>query len=100
MSSGVQRSINGAVNGANAADVDVTTVGFRPRRVTLMNETGLATAEWTDSMADGEMLKRVTSGTQTKVTATGITPLANGFRIGQDADINVVDELIHFVAHE
>lgn len=100
MSSGVQLSVNGAVNGKTTTDVDVTTIGFRPRRVTLMNEDGLASAEWNDTMADGEMLKRVTSGTLTKVTTTGITPLANGFRIGQDADINVVDELIHFVAHE
>ena len=100
MSSGVQVSINGAVNGLAATDLDVTTIGFRPRRVTLMNEGGLATAEWTDSMKDGEMLKRVTSGTLTKVTTTGITPLANGFRLGQDADMNVDGELIHFVAHQ
>ncbi len=100
MSSGVQLQVNGAVFGATAANVDVTTVGFRPRRVELFNETGLAIATWLDTMADGEMLKTVTAGTISKVTTTGITPLANGFRIGQDADINVIAEKIHWVAHE
>ncbi len=100
MSSGVQVAINGAVIGVTAADVDVTTIGFRPRRVELLNETGLATAVWLDTMADGEMLKTITAGTLSLVTSTGITPLGNGFRIGQDADINVIAETIHFVAYE
>jgi len=99
MSSGVQLSVNGAVLGTGA-NLDVLTVGFRPRRVTLFNEDGLATAEWTDSMADGEMLKAITAGTISMVTTTGITPLANGFRIGADTDINVAAEKVHWVAHE
>ncbi len=100
MGSGVQVIKNGAVDGATATDVDVTTIGFRPRMVELFNETGLATAVWLDSMKDGEMLKTITAGTLSKVTSTGITPLANGFRIGQDADINVIAEKIHWRAHE
>lgn len=99
MSSGVSRTMSGSVLGTGA-DLDVKTVGFRPRKVELMNETGLALATWTSSMKDGEMLKRVTAGTMSKVTTTGITPLAAGFRIGADADMNVADELVHWVCHE
>ena len=100
MGSGVSRVQTGSVLGATAADVDVRTVTFRPSRVELYNETGLARAVWQDSMADGEMMKQVTAGTISQVTATGITPLSDGFRIGQDADLNVVAELIHWVAFE
>ena len=99
MGSGVQRIITGAVVGTGAA-LDVKTVGFRPRKVTLLNETGLAKGEWTNSMADGEMLKTITAGTMSKVTTNGVTPLSNGFTIGADADVNAADELIHYVAEE
>lgn len=100
MGSGVSKVRTGAVYGATAADVDVHTVGYRPSRVELFNETGLVLAMWQDSMADGEMMKTITAGTVSKVTSTGITPLSDGFRIGQDADLNVADELVHWVAHE
>ena len=99
MSSGVQLSKNGAVTGTGAS-LNVTSVGFRPRRVTLFNSGGLATSEWTDSMADASALKRVTAGTLTFPLTLGITPLANGFTIGADTDINVSGELIHWVAFE
>ena len=100
MSSGVNRVLTGAVEGVAAADLDVRTVGFRPKKVELLNEGGLASAVWTSSMKDGEMLKQVTAGTMTKVTATGVTPLSDGFRLGQDADMNVAGELVHWVASE
>ena len=100
MSSGVQLSKNGAVTGT-AADLDVTTVGYRPRRVQLINEGGLVTAEWTDDMTEGRGFKRITSGTMSQMAAgEGITPLANGFRIGVDSDVNVDGEKISWVAHE
>lgn len=100
MSSGVQLSKNGAVVGTGA-DLDVTTVGYRPRRVELVNEGGLVTAVWTDSMTEGRGFKRVTAGDMTQMAAgEGITPLANGFRIGVDADVNAAGEKVHWVAHE
>lgn len=98
MSSGVQLSKNGAVLGTGA-NLDVRTVGFRPRRVELFNEGGLVTAIWTDSMADAAGIKRVTAGDATVMSA-GVTPLSDGFRIGTDADVNAAGELIHWVAHE
>jgi hypothetical protein len=98
MSSGTQITKNGAVTGTGT-NLDVTVVGFRPRRVELHNSTGLVSAVWTDSMADGKGLKRVTAGDMTEMSA-GITPLANGFRIGTDTDVNVAGELVHWVAFE
>lgn len=100
MGSGVNRSRSGSFNGDSSADVDVRTVGFRPSQVELWNETGLVSAMWLDTMKDGEMLKRVTAGTMTKVTTTGITPLSDGFRVGQDSDLSQDAELVHWVARE
>lgn len=100
MSSGVQLSKNGAVTGTGA-NLDVRTIGFRPRRVELINLSGLVTAEWTDTMTEGRGIKRVTAGDMTQIAAlAGITPLSDGFRIGADADVNVSGEVIHWVAHE
>lgn len=101
MGSGVSRTVTGAITGATAADVDVRTVGFRPSRVELYNETGNVKAVWQDSMPDGDMQKVIgSSGVVSQVTTTGITPLADGFRIGQDADLNVIAEKVHYVCYE
>jgi hypothetical protein len=100
MSSGVQLSKSGAVKGTGA-NLDVTSVGFRPRRVELFNNDGLVTAVWTDSMAEGRGHKRITAGTMSVIgVGLGVTPLANGFRIGADTDVNVSGEVIHWAAHE
>ncbi len=101
MGSGVSRSQIGSVFGATTTDVDVRTVTFRPSRVELYNETGNVLGMWQDTMPDGDMAKTIGStGVVSQVTTTGITPLSDGFRIGQDADLNVVDELVHWVAWE
>lgn len=99
MSSGVQLSKNGGVVGTGA-DIDVTVVGFRPRRVDLTNTGGLATSYWLDSLPDASAVKRVTDGTMTFPLTLGITPLSNGFRIGADTDMNVAGEQIFYTAHE
>lgn len=99
MSSGVQRTVRGSFTGTGA-DLDVTTVGFRPRAVKLTNVTGLVTAEWQDGMADDSMVKRVTAGDMTNPTSNGITPLATGFTVGADTDVNVSGEIVFFEATE
>lgn len=104
MSSGVRKALSGAFNGTGA-QIDITTVGFRPRTVELFNVSGLCTARWQDSMADGSMLKNCDTGSGTEdmtfVTGgAGITPLANGFRLGADADLNVAAEVVHWEASE
>lgn len=98
MSSGADRTYYGSVAGTGA-DLDVTVVGFKPKSVTLLNIDGLAKAEWHETMPDGSMAKTVTAGTLSSVTGgNGVTPLAGGFRLGADADMNVADEVLHFQA--
>lgn len=101
MGSGVARKATGRIGGATSADVDVRTVTFRPSRVELYNQDGNVLGMWQDTMPDGDMMKTIgSSGVVSQVTSTGITPLSDGFRIGQDADLNVVDEFIHWTAWE
>lgn len=89
----------GRVVGTGAV-LNVTKLGFKPRVVKLKNVDGLVTAYWNQAMKDGEAVKEVTAGTKSLVTANGITPLANGFRIGTDGDINVDGESIVIEAHD
>lgn len=98
MASGANRSVFGSFVGTGA-QLDIRTVGFRPSKVSLYNETGLVSAEWTNTMADAAGLKRVTAGDMTKMSA-GITPLADGFRVGTDADLNVVGEKVHYMVED
>ena len=99
MSSGVQRTVRGAFTGTGA-QLDVRTVGLRPRAVKLVNQTGLVTAEWQETMPDASMAKRVTAGDMTFPTVGGITALSDGFRVGTDTDVNVAGEIVHYEATE
>lgn len=103
MASGGTRIFNGSFSGTGA-QLDITTPGFKPRRVDLLNVGGNCQAVWTESMADASMQKIVDSGGGTTditfVTTNGVTPLVDGFRLGADADINVSAEKVHFTAHE
>jgi len=103
MSSGVSRRKTGAVTGTGSA-INVRTVGFRPRRVELLNVGGNAIGRWQDTMADASMQKVVDSGAGATdislVTSGGITPLSDGFTIGADTDINASGELVHWLAEE
>ena len=81
------------------ADLNVDKVGFRPRYVKVINETGLAVFEWFDSMLDDAAVKTVTAGTISKVTSNGITPRPKGFAVGADTDVNVAAEICHFVCY-
>lgn len=103
MASGGGRIVCGSVLGTGA-DLSVTKVGFRPKKVELFNVTGNCQAVWTESMADDSMQKTVDSGSGTTdmsfVASNGVTPLANGFAMGADGDLNVSAEIVHFVAHE
>ncbi|KKN42114.1 hypothetical protein LCGC14_0716460 [marine sediment metagenome] len=100
MASGISALRYGAVIGTGA-DIDVRgEVGFRPRWVRILNIAGLAIGEWVDGMADAEVLKTITAGTISNPTTLGITPLADGFRIGADTDLNVDGELIRWIVGE
>lgn len=98
MSSSNSRSYRDSVTGTGAA-LNVTKVGFRPKRVRLFNVgAGLCEGYWQDTMPDASMVKRVTAGTMSFPLTNGITPLANGFTIGADANLNVAGQVIHFEA--
>lgn len=99
MASGAIKKISGSFVGSGSAQ-DVHVVGFRPKHVKLVNVDGLATLEWFDTMPDDAGLKAVTAGTLSYLTSNGITPLADGFTLGADADMNVSGEVVHFVATE
>lgn len=100
MSAG-NRAYRGSVLGTGSA-LNVTVVGFRARKVKIMNVAsgGLCTLEWQESMADASGFKELNHDTAQRsfITSNGITPLANGFTIGADTDLNVSGELIHFEA--
>lgn len=84
---------------------------FAPRRVELLNRSGLATAIWTETMPPGSAVKRITAGTMTYIVTGGVTQVeqqelddgqdpGRGFTIGTDADLNVSGEVVHWTAFE
>ena len=78
------------------------TLGFKPRWVRILNNSGLCTEEWIEGMADASGLKVVDSGSGTSdviaITSNGITPLDYGFTLGLDTDILVSSEQLTWVA--
>lgn len=99
MGSGAQRSVRGSVFGTGA-DLEVHTVGFRPGhvRVWQIENSAKAQGEWVEGMADDSMAKVVAAADF--VTTNGITPLADGFALGADTDINVSGKKIVWEASE
>jgi hypothetical protein len=99
MGSGNSRVMTGALVGTGSA-IDVTTVGFRPKAVTLFNVDSDDSLRWTDTMADATGYKSVKAGANAVISSGGITPLADGFTFGADTDMNVATQVVHFVAYE
>jgi hypothetical protein len=96
MASGNQQSYGAAVG--TGANLDVRSVGFRPREVKIVNADSDDELYWTDTMADGTAYKRLKAGGGAMIATGGITPLSDGFRLGADTDINVDGETFHFMA--
>jgi hypothetical protein len=95
MSSPAHNIVIGSVMGTGSA-IDVKTVGFRPKRVEGFNSDGDYFI-WQKDMADASMHKRIDStGVGSVPTSNGITPLADGFRIGADADLNQNNKRIYY----
>lgn len=99
MASGAAKVAYGAVLGTGA-DLDVRTVGFRPRSVELVNVDSADELKWIDGMADGAGVKRLAAGAASVLATLGITPLSDGFRLGTDTDMNVDGETVRYVATE
>ena len=96
MASGAVRRARGTFTGTGAS-LDILTIGFRPSIVRLYNRAGNV-AYWSDCMADAAMHKRTNAGAGSFVTANGVTPLATGFRLGADTDLNVAAEVVDWEA--
>lgn len=87
----------GTVTGDTDADLEVA-LGFEPAVVIAYNLTDPTLALWTATMPDGDMAKLTDAPALSQVTTTGITPNGKGFTIGQDGDLNVDAQVIHYIA--
>ena len=99
MASGAAKVIYGASLGTGA-DLDAKSVGFRPRSVKLINMDSGDELHWTEGMVDGGGLKRLAAGASSVLATLGVTPLADGFRLGADTDMNVDGETLQWEATE
>ena len=97
MSSSLNQVKTGVVVGTgNAKKI---TLGFKPRSVKIENVDGLVSAYKSDTMDADSAVKRVTAGTMT-FPANMVTLEDDGFTIGNDSDLNVVGEDMHYTATE
>lgn len=85
------------ITSSTAAAFDIT-CGFKPRYVKIMNETSGDQEEWFEGMTDAHAMKKVAAGTTAAITSLGITPLEDGFTVGLDTDVNVINEQLSWVA--
>lgn len=88
------------IDTGTVAAFDIT-LGFQPRVVIILNETGGHLLFWNETMADAEGLK-VTEDSGTvdiaMITSNGITPSSSGFTVGLDTDIVVTSEQLSWIA--
>jgi len=94
MSSSLNRIRTGKIVG-DGNDKSIV-LGFKPRNVKLWNEDSLQSIEKSDSMADGQALRRVTAGTMSDADLLDLD--SGGFTIKAAANIDT--EVIHYVAYE
>lgn len=102
MSSGSLRMVTGSYVGTGAL-LPVTKVGFRPQRIEFNVALGAragAKASWQDTQPDGSMFKNTAAGVGSFVAANGVTPLAGGFSMGTDPDLNNAGDTVHWSAFE
>jgi hypothetical protein len=85
--------MTGTVVATNAV-LPVRTVGYKPRKVRIVNQTTLYTVEWSEGMADASAFEITNAGAKTLETSDLITPLDPdssgnpGFSIGARANVN------------
>ena len=97
-SMGVNNLDSGRYLTSSTAATIAITLGYTPRYVRVLNMTSGDMYEWIEGMADASAHKRIAAGTASIITTLGITPTANGFTIGLDADVNVINEQLSWVA--
>lgn len=83
---------------ATAAAITIT-CGFKPRYVVVKNVTSGDSYEWFEGMAAAAATKVTGStGAVSILTTLGVTVSANGFVIGLDTDVNVINEQLSWMA--
>ena len=87
--------VTGAFTGTGSL-ITVGSVGFRPKRVTLINLTDPAHGVHLDSMAADSVLVGTT--TFAAVTSDGVTLTDTGFTVGTDANFNTSGEVVYWCA--
>ena len=80
-----------------AAAFDITT-GFKPRYVKVVNTTDRTMLEWFEGMGDAAAIKTTVANARTIIATLGITQLVNGFTVGLDLNVNVINKQISWVA--
>jgi len=101
--SNVPASVNNVAIGryldTGAAAKFTITTGFKPRYVKVVNlgATGLASMEWFEGMTDGTCLQVITDGTRS-ISTDGIEILSYGFTVEINAEVNITNEQLSWVA--
>jgi len=90
-------AVGSYITSSTAAAFKITT-GFKPRFVEVCNETSGDSYKWYEGMADAEAIKRLAAGTTSIITTLGITVAADGFTVGLDLDVNVINEQLSWMA--
>ncbi len=93
----MQLAVGSYITSSTAAAFTITT-GFKPLWVRVVNETSGDMYEWYHGMAAAEAIKTVAAGTRSIITTLGITQAENGFTIGLDLDVNVINEQLSWMA--
>jgi len=94
----VQRAVGRYITDGVAAEFNIT-CGFKPRYVRVINVTSLDMMEWFEGMANASAIKTTAATSAISlITSLGITPLAKGFTIGLDLDVNVSAEQLSWIA--
>jgi len=100
-SDGVARVATGRyLTSSTAAAIEIA-CGFTPKFVSVLNMTSGDSYQWMEGMADASALKQVAAGTSSIITTLGITPsisTGQGFTIGLDLDVNVINEQLSWLA--
>ena len=87
------------ISSSTAAAFKLTT-GFKPRYVKVqnLNASGYAAMEWYEGMADASAVLTGIDGAISVITTLGITVAEDGFTVGLQDDVNVINEQLSWIA--
>lgn len=95
MASSGNRRYWGAYIGTGS-ELDIETPGFEPVKVELYAADDESFLHYVEGMPAASGMKHK-AGTTTFLSSDGVTLLAQGFKIGADADLNAAGETVYFL---